>query len=528
MATKWNIDSVREFVEKESDCKLLSTEYVKTKDKLKFLCKCGNEFETNFDTFKSKNKRQCNECSKKNIDFSNNKPHSYEFVLECVNVASNGNLKLLSKEYKNSSSKLDFLCPCGKEFQATLNQIRSGKTKCNKCARKEVADKLTIEYDEVKRFIEEECSDWIKFTLLSKTYTGAHDKLCVVDSEGYKYSVNLNNLKNSYKKQGTLNRFSVSNKYTVWNIHNWLKLNNNTNTLLSKEFNSSYEKLLWRCPENHEFWSQFSTIRYGFGCPVCAKQSQPSMDFIKEEFEKRNYLLISEEYINCKAKLKYICNYHEEIGIQEIRWSNFHNQNQGCRLCGSNKKALSKLKTHDKYSKEVYDLVGDEYKVIGDYKRGNEYILMRHELCGTEYNVAPYSFLQGSRCPNCNQSKGEKVIEQHLQDKNINYKIQYRFDDCKYTYTLPFDFAIFDDNGRLVHLIEYDGEQHYYPIDFAGKGEEWANNEYKRTKRNDNIKESYCKTKNIDLISIPYWEFDNIGDILDTKLFGKLNKTKAS
>jgi len=32
---------------------------------------------------------------------------------------------------------------------------------------------------------------------------------------------------------------------------------------------------------------------------------------------------------------------------------------------------------------------------------------------------------------------------------------------------MPFDFAIFK-NGKLVCLIEFDGEQHYRPIDFLG------------------------------------------------------------
>jgi hypothetical protein len=39
---------------------------------------------------------------------------------------------------------------------------------------------------------------------------------------------------------------------------------------------------------------------------------------------------------------------------------------------------------------------------------------------------------------------------------------------------LRFDFAIFDSNHQLSCLIEYDGAQHFEPVDFAGRGMEAA------------------------------------------------------
>ena len=66
--------------------------------------------------------------------------------------------------------------------------------------------------------------------------------------------------------------------------------------------------------------------------------------------------------------------------------------------------------------------------------------------------------------------------------------------------------------------IEYNGEQHYIPVDFAGKGKEWAENKLKNTQNVDNIKSRYCKDNNIKLIIIPYFEFDNIEKILKKEL----------
>ena len=42
--------------------------------------------------------------------------------------------------------------------------------------------------------------------------------------------------------------------------------------------------------------------------------------------------------------------------------------------------------------------------------------------------------------------------------------------------------------------IEYDGEQHFSPIDFANKGSEWANSSFNQNQKRDEIKNQYCKT----------------------------------
>lgn len=62
MNKQWTIDSIKEFVEKNSDSKLLTTEYRGFSQKLKFECACGNTFEKSFTKFKNKNQRKCEVC----------------------------------------------------------------------------------------------------------------------------------------------------------------------------------------------------------------------------------------------------------------------------------------------------------------------------------------------------------------------------------------------------------------------------------------------------------------------------------
>lgn len=53
------------------------------------------------------------------------------------------------------------------------------------------------------------------------------------------------------------------------------------------------------------------------------------------------------------------------------------------------------------FKNEVKELVGDEYTVISQYVNRVEKITLRHNVCGTEYKVAPTNFLRGERCPYC-------------------------------------------------------------------------------------------------------------------------------
>ena len=117
-------------------------------------------------------------------------------------------------------------------------------------------------------------------------------------------------------------------------------------------------------------------------------------------------------------------------------------------------------------------------------------------------------------------SKGEQRISKYLLDKQIKSKTQYVFKNCKNKSYLKFDFAIFDEFDNITLLIEYQGIQHYEPVDIFG-GEEY----FKIFKKRDNIKRQYCKEHNIRLLEIPYWEYDNIENILNNIFEELKNKT---
>lgn len=123
--------------------------------------------------------------------------------------------------------------------------------------------------------------------------------------------------------------------------------------------------------------------------------------------------------------------------------------------------------------------------------------------CGKIIDVASnrLTTYNTTSCGCVKTSIGEKIIMKILNDNNINYETQYSFKDClsPKNKLLFFDFAIFDSNKNLIKLIEYDGKQHFEPVEYFG-GEQGfiTQQEY------DQIKNQYCKEHNIELIRIPY------------------------
>ena len=112
----------------------------------------------------------------------------------------------------------------------------------------------------------------------------------------------------------------------------------------------------------------------------------------------------------------------------------------------------------------------------------------------------------------------KKVLVEILDDYNINYATQHTIDGCVHVEKLKFDAFDLD---RCV-AYEYQGLQHYKPVNFGGVEDDVAKTNLELTQARDNSKREYCKEHGIPLIEIPYWEKDNMRDFLIEK-WKKLN-----
>lgn len=195
------------------------------------------------------------------------------------------------------------------------------------------------------------------------------------------------------------------------------------------------------------------------------------------------------------------CGNYKIINTSNLRSAQKNNRNLSCGKCHAKAK----------------DLTGQTFGKLKVKKRDNTYIPSKENNwkskwiceceCGNIISVftSNLTSLHTTSCGCINYSIGEKNIEQVLKENNINFQKEFSFEDLKNNKKLRFDFAIFDKQGNLYELIEFDGRQHnniYTP---------WDSNETMQDRQfRDNLKNEYCLKNNIKLIRIPYNYRDKI------------------
>jgi len=292
------------------------------------------------------------------------------------------------------------------------------------------------------------------YELINEEYIGIFSNLVLIDTVGYFYFTNYHNL-----KYGSIpERFVKGNPYTIQNIKLWCKLNNKSYKLLSDTYEGNNKNLKWKCLKEdcgEEFESNWNNILSGRGCGFCVGR-QVGLS-------------------NCLATK------NPELAKE---WHPTKNGN------------LTPYDVTINTNKKVYWECLD---------------------CGCEWSAWIADRNKGNGCPECNKSKGEKRISKYLDKHNILYTPQYKFDDLKGNTNkkhLKFDFAIHNINSEIIYLIEYDGEFHFKPARFS-KDKKKMLDKLKKIQIYDIKKNLYCAKNDIQLIRIPYWEFNNIEKYLD-------------
>lgn len=192
---KYNIELIEKFVIENSECKLLSKEYIGYSEKMKFECECGNPFITTFAKFKDRNKRQCNKCGRKRTSDYFRIPYS-EIVEKIKNET---NLILLTKEseYVDTNQSLKLICNCGEPFTTSYKYIFGNNQKqCQDCGKRKSDNAKRYSYQEVKEIVEKDgCR------LISKEYTNTKSQLDLICKCGKPFHTRLEIIKTYNKHQ---------------------------------------------------------------------------------------------------------------------------------------------------------------------------------------------------------------------------------------------------------------------------------------------------------------------------------------
>jgi hypothetical protein len=281
-------------------------------------------------------------------------------------------------------------------------------------------------------------------------------------------------------------------------------------TIHSKKYNYSlvdYKKSKLKikiiCFEHGVFEQKPNHHLLGQGCPKCGiinttNRTRLSHSEIINKFNcihknKYDYSLV--KYHNFSTKVKIICSKH---GIFKQTPKSHIIVKSGCPKCAviykANKLKLSQIDVIHKSTlihKNKYDYSLVEYV---NSKEKIKIICPEHGI----FEQAPVHHMRGIGCPFCNDSKGELIIKNFLENNNNIWFIRNKiFDDCIDFGKLKFDFYLPNNNM----IIEFDGIQHYKPINAFGGETEFIN-----IQRRDKIKNEYCIRKSMQMLRIKYNE----------------------
>lgn len=186
-----------------------------------------------------------------------------ELLKELQQISTDNNGKCLSNNYIRNNVKLDFFCNvCEYIWQATPNAIKNG-TWCPKCAHKRITIQNAIDLALAKNG---KC--------LSVTYNNSTEKMLWECSFLHQWKASYNQIQSGdwcpacYKK--------IRGKSRILKIDVYKNVaKNKGGECLSTNIMSCYDKLQWRCKNEHTWYARADSIKNTHKwCPVCSRQKR--------------------------------------------------------------------------------------------------------------------------------------------------------------------------------------------------------------------------------------------------------------
>jgi hypothetical protein len=285
----------------------------------------------------------------------------------------------------------------------------------------------------------------------------------------------------------------------------------------------------WWCPiaEDHVWKAQINTrVIQGTGCPACAGKKGTSTNSLKVLFPEiakewdyeinlKDHGIAGPEDVPYGSSLLacWRCK-NSPYHVWKATVNNRTSKNHPCPYCAGKKAdSQSSLLALHPYLCEEWDWDQNEISP-------NELLPNSHQKmwwkCRNDHShvwkANPNNRVSNcSVCPQCYGSAGVHKTVDALNEIGISFSREVRFADCKSERSLPFDFAIYDLDGKIIALVEFQGPQHYRPFGAGFGGQEG----FEELQNRDQIKRDYCKNKGIPLLEIHHNSVGKIPQILN-------------
>ena len=184
-------------------------------------------------------------------------------------------------------------------------------------------------------------------------------------------------------------------------------------TLLTANYTGNTQKLEYVCPNNHRSSITWASWNQGIRCSRCSGNVKKTISFIRSEFEKEGYTLLSNKYTNNHTKLDYVCNNGHR---HSIKWSHFRDGHRCPYCCNHSSIGLDFDYILDSFVHENYTLISNSCE------NAKTSLLVRCPK-GHLFRIMWNNWQQGQRCPRCSNkvSRWEGKIKKFITTLGINY-----------------------------------------------------------------------------------------------------------
>lgn len=485
---------------------------------------CGYEYPQIPDHFLNQGSR-CPKCASENRSLKQRRTVE-EFKAKVYEAV--GDEYTVLGEYVNSQTKILMRHnTCGEEFEIRPNSFLRGvrHSKCAQALKSEKRRKSQAQFvDDVYNLVGDE------YAVLGK-YAGAKRDILIKHNQcGTEFTTlpsNFLNGKRCPECKGLRISFAKRWKPEVF----YKKVNElvgDEYTVLGEYTNSATPIRFRHNICGTEYSATPNSFLQGHRCDVCMNKIRSNkLKMSNDTFVARVSELIGNEYTFLeeynKANIPILVR-HNICGNEYKVSPNAFLGGKRCKKCVQKRLAEAQTKTQEEFKKEVYDLVGDEFTVLGEYVNTRTKVLMRHNTCGREFLKSPGDFLYNkSFCAVCarKESGGVRKINDVLRKKNITFSYEKTYDDLVGIRRLKYDFCLKDSDSHM--LIEFDGFQHFRPTiwekitDILLQRQEalerlLLQHEY------DIKKNRFAEENNIPLLRIRYNQVDKIEELIDDLL----------
>lgn len=428
---------------------------------------------------------------------------STEEFIEQAKRKHNNKYDYSKTEYKGSKEKICIICPIHGEFWQEANSHLKG-CGCYKCRNKVFDTKSFIEESQKKH------GD--KYDYSKVEYVNTDTKVCIVCHEKDEYGKEHGDFwqrPNNHLNGKGCNRCNKIHRYSTNEFVAKLQMIYGDKYDYSKvKYVNADTKICVICPIHGEFWIYPAKMLSGSGCGECnkLKNRKSREEFIKNanQIHNNKYDYSKVEYVNNKTKVCIICPKHGEF------WQipNTHLRGGGCKLCGDMHKGEKKRHTIDELIEKFHMIYQGKYKYDFQnfiYKNVEQKIPIICEEHGVFYKTV-HKHLNGEGCPKCVSSCLENEIRIFLQNNNIEFEEEKKFEWLKYKSNLRLDFYL----PQFNIAIECQGEQHFYPILMYGGKKGF---QYQQTR--DRVKKQLCENHGINILY--YGKHKHNGEIITQK-----------